>query len=575
MRHRRPEFDVSDLYRPFWFGLGVKLLVLLMIFGGAAQAFAQDKYDPEHPDVQKLIREGLEFVVANNRTSLPGPRIMYGMAAYKSQVVTSPNPKEHPLIDSALEAIKLWCTESKLAGSAEFNKMYASALACIFLLEIDADAYRNEIEILLDHILERQQDSGGWGYRDEPTIGDVSQMQYIALALWLADEKGFKVSYRAAKEGLAWMLEFQESNGGWNYKYPPVYGAMAGYNNTVRPSLVAAGLGTVYLYADLLRLKARGGNLGPKVTEDMDLPPDVVDVTNEDDPGAVKDKNGPRVSFDRGALLRGMNNGNRWFQSNFEPETEDHNMYFLYGFERYAALREYLDGNVNGVEDWYDEGVDFLKTIQGSNGALAVSNGEPAEIQTCLAILFLTRSMSITIADKASGVLPGGKGFPTDVILKERGDKIIGGMVERSVTDMLQLLENPDQDQWELYLNSLDELEMEGDSVSRNEQLATLRGLVTHEDYQARLIAIKFLSKKRTLDNAPAFIYALTDPDERVVFEANEALRFLSRKIEVPRIAKGRAPSRNELKELKRVWKEWFLKVKPDGILLQEPEEDK
>ncbi|MDG2471124.1 MAG: hypothetical protein P8M80_17710, partial [Pirellulaceae bacterium] len=447
--------------------------------------------------------------------------------------------------------------------------------ACIFLLELDAEAYRNEIEVLLDHIAVRQQQSGAWGYRDEPTVGDVSQMQYIALALWLADEKGFKISYRAAKEGLAWMLEFQESNGGWNYKYPPVYGGNAEFNNSVRHSLVAAGLGTVYLYADLLRLKSRAGSLGPKATEDVDLPPDVVDVTNEDNPESVQEKNGPRTSFDRGSLLRGMNNGNRWFQSNFEAETEEYNMYFLYGFERYAALREYLDGNVNGVENWYDEGVEFLKTIQSSSGALAVPGGEiTANIQTALAILFLTRSMSITISDKASGVLPGGKGFPADVILKERGDKIIGGMVERSVTDMLQLLENPDQDQWELYLNSLDELQMEGDSVSRNEQLATLRGLVTHEDYQARLIAIKFLSKKRTLENAPAFIYALTDPDERVVFEANEALRFLSRKIDVPRIEEGRSPSRNEIKELKRVWKEWFLKVKPDGILLREPEED-
>lgn len=575
MDHRRSKSRIFRLERPFLSRFGLILLIGSWVSLAQAPLAAQEKYDPEHPDVQKLINEGLQYIVGERGSSLPGPRIMYGMAAYKSQVVTSPNPKEHPLIDDAIEAIKSYCTASKLDASQEFSKMYASALACIFLLELDAEKYSAEIKVLLRHISERQQTSGAWGYRDEPSVGDVSQMQYIALALWLADEKGFKISYRAAKEALEWMLQFQESNGGWIYKYPSQSGGNFEFNNTVRHSLVAAGLGTVYLYADLLRLKNRAGSLGPKDLEEADLPPDVVDVTNEDDPESVQDDNGPRARVDRGALGRGMNSGNRWFQSNFTPDAEPYNMYFLYGFERYAALREYLDGNVTGVEDWYDKGVEHLKEIQAPNGAMAIGGGEiTAPIQTALAILFLTRSMSITIADKASGVLPGGKGFQSDVILKERGDKIIGGMVERSVTDMLQLLENPDQDQWELYLNSLDELTMDGDSVSRNEQLATLRGLVTHEDYQARLIAIKFLSKQRSLDNAPAFIYALTDPDERVVSEANEALRFLSRKIDVPKIDENRAPSRTEINEIKRTWKEWFLKVKPDGILLQEPDDD-
>ena len=42
---------------------------------------------------------------------------------------------------------------------------------------------------------------------------------------------------------------------------------------------------------------------------------------------------------------------------------------------------------------------------------------------------------------ESSTVLPGGLGFSGDVILKEKGDKIIGGSVDRSVTDLLGLVD--------------------------------------------------------------------------------------------------------------------------------------
>lgn len=536
---------------------------------------AQNKYDPDHPDVQELINGGLNYIMSSNRSSRIGTKIMLGMAAYKAQVVTSPTPKEHPLIDTAIAGILEECTESKLAGSVSFEKMYASALACVFLLELDSEKYSDQIVVLLNHIKERQQASGAWGYRNERTMGDTSQMQYIALALWLANERGFDVDYNACKDALQWMIDTQQGDGGWWYKSPPDPRAVnRELSQTSRPPLVAAGLGTVYLYADLLRLMSRSGTLGPKASEDPDLPPDVVDVTHEEDPESFSENSGPRVSFDRGQMVRTMNNGNRWFAANFSPECDHYNMYFLYGYERYAALREYVEGENRGVADWYDQGVEFLKDIQGSDGGLVKGNTSEisANIQTAFAILFLTRSMSITIADKASSVLPGGKGFQKDVILKERGDKIIGGSVERSVTDMLSLLENPDQDQWELYLNSLDDLKLEGSNVSRNQQLSTLRGLITHEHHQARLIAVKFLSKHRSLDNVPAFIYALTDPDPEVVVAAHEALRYVSRKTEVDPF--NGSVSTSEVNQARRMWKEWFKKVKPDGILLQEPEDN-
>ncbi len=558
--------------------LGLRSLVLVAALASismfAPRAVAQQKYDPDHPEVQRLINDGLNFLMNSDRSSRISYKIMMGMAAYKAQVVTTLDPKNHPFIDSAVAAIKDECGASQLSGGSKFEKMYTSALACVFLLELDSEAYESEIEVLLDHISQRQQASGSWGYRAEPNNGDTSQMQYIALALWLASERGFDVNYQAAKDALDWMVETQQNDGGWWYKSPIDPNAVNfELSRTSRPPLVAAGLGSVYLYADMLRLMNRNGTLGPNASEEGDLPPDVIDVTNEENPEDLDEDNGPRVSYDRGKMVRAMNGGNRWFSDNFSPECEHYNMYFLYGYERYAAMREFVEGENRGVNDWYDQGVEFLMDLQGSDGSLVKgATGEISpSIQTAFAILFLTRSMSITIQDKASGVLPGGKGFQSDVVLKEKGDKIVGGSVERNVTDMLELLKNPDEDQWELYLNSLDDLKLD-DSGSKNEQLSLLRGLITNENYEARMIAVKFLAKQRSLDNVPAFIFALTDPDKRVVVEAHEALRFVSRKTEVKPINEN--VSTSDLNRHRKRWKEWFIKVKPDGILMQEPEEN-
>ncbi len=554
------------------FRLTVSCLSVVLLISCFCQPLvhAQEKYDPDHPEVQDMINKGLAFI-ENNTSQRVGDRVMYALAAYKAQVLTSIKPKEHPFIDAAIAKIRERCTASGLEGGQDHETMYASALSAIFMLELDSERYSSEIQVILDHIYTRQQDSGAWGYRSEPNVGDTSQMQYIALALWLAKEKGFKVRPAVSKSALEWVIETQGQDGGWVYKRP-IPATANELGRDTRHSIVAAGLGTAYLYADLLQLIGQGGNFGPKVGEDPDLPQDVVDVTHEDDPESDTDARRPLISFDRGNLVRTLNSGNRWFQSNFEVDIEHYNLYYLYGFERYAALREYIEGEDRGIKNWYDRGVEHLKDLQGNNGSLAKGGGEiPAPVQTAFAILFLTRSTSITIQSKASNELTGGAGFKSGAIIREQGDKLIQGGVDRSVSDLISLLENPSDDEWKLYLDSLDEVSFDGDEVSRNEQLATLRGLITHEKFEARMIGVQFLSRQRSLENAPAFIFALTDPDERVVIEAHEALRFLSRRVDTPTVSER--PSQSEINQLKRYWKAWYKRVQPDGILLTEPED--
>jgi hypothetical protein len=65
------------------------------------------------------------------------------------------------------------------------------------------------------------------------------------------------------------------------------------------------------------------------------------------------------------------------------------------------------------------------------------------------------------------------------------------------------------------------------------------------------------------MDYAPTLIFALTDPDKRVVREARDGLRSISRNFE------GFGPPDNfdvaERDKAVERWKAWYAKVRPDA----------
>ena len=64
------------------------------------------------------------------------------------------------------------------------------------------------------------------------------------------------------------------------------------------------------------------------------------------------------------------------------------------------------------------------------------------------------------------------------------------------------------------------------------EQARRLQQIVKSGDAAGRILAVRALAKMRNLDYAPSLIYALTDPDRRVVREARDGLRYLSRRFQ-------------------------------------------
>jgi prenyltransferase beta subunit len=550
-------------------------------FATSGSANAQIKYTPQHEKVQTMIKNGLAYLESTHLNSSDfGYQTMYAMAAYKSNILFEVDDyKKHVLIDRFLE-LSDSLSQRALDESASFNTTYAAALACILYMELDADAYRGKIEMLLAFIFSRQQEQGAWGYRDESSVGDISQMQYIALALWLARQKGFEVDPQVCKRALDWIIQYQEAGGGWCYKYPRSNfpsGLSTSAWSEVRHSLVAAGLGSVYLYADNLQLFERQNVRTAAANASMNLPRAVVDVTNEAEEDRASGNRRARAAYDVAKLRASMSSGNSWFNQNFDVKVPHYNLYYLYGFERYIALRQYLDGPLtgnSGVATWYDQGVDFLEELQRPDGRFRTEDVEiNDQVNTAFAILFLTQSMSITLGDKARSLQKGYEGFAeaSNKPLVERDGRVVETSIEQSLTEFLELMQNSDANELAMFSDSLTDDSMNMDGASRGEILQRLRSLVNHENPLARLRAVKFLASGRRLDNVPALIFALSDPNVDVVVAAHEGMKFLSRKTDVADLPWDIQFS-HKVDAIKQ-WRDWYLRLVPDGQLMEFPEE--
>jgi HEAT repeat protein len=171
------------------------------------------------------------------------------------------------------------------------------------------------------------------------------------------------------------------------------------------------------------------------------------------------------------------------------------------------------------------------------------------------------------------GNLAGGLGLQPNVRLDlaEGGGRIKTFDVVRGLEDVMQMLgsEDIDEQQFDLIQDSLTKAISqlsEDKSRSRSAQIAFLRGLVADRNYFRRLIAVRVLARQQDLDNVPALIYALGDPDLRICAEAQNGLRLISRKLDSISVSDN--PDYSEFQSVKRKWTDWYLKIRPGAKLL-------
>jgi len=510
---------------------------------------------PESPEVKQMIDRALRWLETqeNNEDRLGG-RCLIGLSFFKAG--RSPG---HPKIAAAKNACES-------AANSELKSLdnYSLGLALVFLLETDAQRNRSLARRYVDEILRRQQRAGGWGYPGTPT-GDTSQTQYPTLGLWLAINNGIEVPINAIERVCGWLVRTQDPSGAWGYQGEDPGNYTHRVNQSeVRPALAAAGLGTLYICADIL-----GVNNAKSDTEEKEkgIPSALKPVG---DP--LETKTRPVVSGVESRLVqKAILDGNYWFTRHFSLESEGHTYYYLYAYERYQSFREAANRISDSNPRWYNEVVAQLRKTQEADGGW--NSGDGPAVTTSFAILTLLRSAKKTIATVAAptklgeGVLLGGMGLPKNTAdLQEKDGKIVESPLAGTIDELVATIGKNDKPELERLAESRARFKLDSDVTKRSGEIAKLRAVVASGNFESRFLAVRALGRVRELDNVPLLIYALSDPDMRIVREADKGLRFISRKLDGVGIPEEPKPP--DAKNGIAAWKAWYQSIRPTAEFL-------
>ncbi len=501
-------------------------------------------YTPESPEVKKLVASGLAVLEKETDKRLGG-KCLIGLAFFKS------NKGKHPRVGEAVQA----CRAAMTAGKP--ISIYSNGLAIIFLCELGPKRYKKEIGWYLDLLKRRQKPHGGWGYDHGPEkkpTGDTSQTQYGALSYWEAHRNGFRIEASSLERVADWLIRTQDPSGAWGYQ-----GVVSTTPERVKQSrtgnsMAAAGLGSILICADLFNAIApEDGFESPDAGPQAELP----DALRR--AGETKEGPAPKMrtsTIDTTKLLDSIQWANDWMDENYKVKVPRYGAYYLYSLERAKSFQELFDGVTIEEPQWYNDGYEHLLASQSNGGWNTTSGRAPG---TAFAILFLLRSTQKSIQSGMEGTLVGGRGIPANVArAKMRHGQIVVEQVQTKVDELLMMLDDPDQD-------ALDELARNPSSLIvgkvDRESARRLTQLVRGGEPELRLLAVRALARSGELDYVPSLLYALTDPDPRIVLEARDGLRFLSRRFE----GFGLPDRFNEQQRYEAItlWKDWYRSLRP------------
>lgn len=565
-------------------------------------ASAQAKYNPNHPEVRALVAKGMDYLRNEAGNPDEGDQIIIALAALNSH--NEFGFLKDPLVVRGVTTVIGMIPEfKKHAGDIDgagkipglranvhaYNRMYEACVALMLLVEYDDQRFDEQIRILIDFIVKRQNSMGCWTYNSDNLVGDTSQTQYCCLALWIAKKKGFDIPLDHASKAARFWTGHQAGNGTWAYKC--VRGQRQGSNSL---SLTSAGAGSLYMLGDILSVnkKKRNRALG-KGKNRLVLPAFVQRMTAREVAQLLEKekglgKNAPKKATIDASLLSSIasskQRARQWFTSNYTKQLESNHFwtkYALYGFERYATFREEIDGKVDEVGDWYDQGIEFVKEHQKKDGSLGPGGNEGTlAAHTSLAILFMVRSTQRLTRSIQNAPLRAGSDLANTITVRD--GQVIGVSEQKDLDTVLSEIKQggkmSPEEQVRFFRAILDTVENSVKGKPKAHQLVLLRSLVKEPNALVRKIAIRILGKTRLMDNCPALIFAMTDPDPYVVEEAGTALLFVSRKIEGIPVPSAKLQKTNpaEYKMLQKraydYWVKWYKDVDPEAQLLELPE---
>jgi hypothetical protein len=503
----------------------------------------------ESPEVLALVDKGLAFLEKKSHDELGG-KCLVALAFHKRGLSDT-----HPKIQEALAACR-----SEVETERQRSYTYGKCLAIIFLCELDAEGNRQLIDTYSAMLKEHQKGHGGFGYLGT-TAGDTSQTQYAALAYWELLNHGISPDATAVQKCLNWTLRTQDPSGTWGYQ-----GVDPGNDKRVeQPDRPGLSMGAAGMSCSLIL----GNSVG--LLKAASAEPAIPTAVQEELPAALKrqdvkeNKKAPALpagNVDPKRLAESVKMGRAWFDKNFKIQIDLYQCYYLYSIERFRSFQEYLEGGPREDEPWYVGGYELLKKTQAPDGSWDDQTGQICG--TAFSCLFLLRSTQKSIeASLGEGTLVGGRGLPRDLSkVKLQGGKLVVELKQSEVDSLLGMLDDSGGKS-----ETMDEL-LDNPAALKitdvgPEQARRMQQIVKTGPPGARLVAVKSLGKLRNLDYAPALIFALTDPDKRVVREARDALRSVSRNFE------GFGPPDNfekaEQDQAVQRWKAWYHTVRPDA----------
>jgi hypothetical protein len=506
---------------------------------------------PESPEVKAAVAKGLKFLEGDASDDRTGAQALIALAFVKTDA-----PGNHPIIQRAVARIR-----DELSNSNDFDggeQIYHLGLSLVFLSSADSVAYRREIDAVLSRLLARQKPHGGWGYPNMDT-GDTSMTQYGVLGLWESYRVGANPPLQAWERVCNWLLRTQDPSGAFGYQGTDPGNFNLVMQNELRPSMAAAGLGSLYVCSDHFGLGVQRNAAAEK-----GRPSALKEVVK----AAGRDKQKP-TSVDLQRLRAATQLGNGWFNKNFTATPNEWPHYYYYAYERYQSFREAVE-QINDKEPaWYTAIASHLIKTQAGDGRWDSQAG--AVPDTSFSILFLVRGTKKSIQQAlGAGTLVGGRGLPTDANdIQLRMGNVVRKPLAGPAAQLLSVMEDPSNPDFLAAAEGLAEVKLEPDDAQLPQQLVRLRKLAGGSSPEARIIALRLLAKTRDLDQVPLMIFSLNDPDLGVVREARDALRFVSRTFAAfgPEIPEGtyevtafEAQRRKAIEQ----WKAWYLSVRPE-----------
>lgn len=505
---------------------------------------------PDSDEVRAMVARALEHLAEQEDDRL-GAHCLAGMAFLKNGA-----GPEHPIVQRAVRICRQASNQPP-----PIDDVYSNGLAVIFLCELDPEAYEREIGRYLASLYARQKPHGGWGY-DRLDTGDTSQTQYAVLGLWTAHRSGVRVNAEAVRRGLDWLMRTQDPSGTWGYQGKDPGGPERVRQSNVSVTMLAAGLGSTLMCAHMFGITKTLEE--DRVKEELDLPPAVTRVIDRKESAPPL---GGGSQIDRERLAETIRLAREWMDKNYTIEASSYPYYYLYALERYKSFDEIVTGEREESPAWYQDGFEYLTRNQSEDGGWRYGGGG-AMADAAFGILFLIRSTqkSLRPGGIGEGLLVGGRGLPENLATASiQEGRLITDETAESVDELLSVLEDPDHPRYEELLD--DPRGLWGLNIAEvtDQDVPRLRRLVRGGEPVARVLAVQALATRDDLDDVPTFLYALTDPDRRVVLAARDALRRVSRRTDG--FGLGDAFTDRQRHAAIQQWRAWYLTLRPEAVL--------